>query len=412
MSKMSGDLVEIGIAKEAVRGTVVPPTYGIRWGDLEANDKALESVEETRSGIEEDSRDVKVVGTYAEGSLGGPVRDRSIGFLLLSLMGTNADSVAVDSLYTHTFTVQQGVNHQSLTIHRRDPNASYDFPLAVVSDLEMSVEPDKHVMFSAGFRSKAGTATLASLGTFTVTIAAPAVVSLTGHGLVTGDVVTLATTIALPTGLTAGTQYYVVWKDANSFWLATSLANALAGTKITTTGSQSGTHTLTRVFRYVAYSALENVFLPQHCTFKLAATAAALTAADAVSIKGAKVTLSQEVEDDRRLGAVAQADVVNKGFTATVEIQYVREADTHATSLLAGTAQALRIDIVNADVLIGTASHPSLRFDFHQVVLESADTDVSKGDLAVQTLVFRGTYKEADAAMVKAYLANALATVT
>lgn len=80
--------------------------------------------------------------------------------------------------------------------------------------------------------------------TITVTIAAPGVVSYTSHGLVTGDKVYLTTSGALPTGLSASTTYYVILIDANSFNLATSFANAFAGTKITTTGSQSGTHTL------------------------------------------------------------------------------------------------------------------------------------------------------------------------
>lgn len=80
--------------------------------------------------------------------------------------------------------------------------------------------------------------------TVTITIAAPGVVSYTSHGLSTGDKVYITTTGALPTGLTASTSYYVVSVDANSFSLATSEANAIAGTKITTTGSQSGTHTL------------------------------------------------------------------------------------------------------------------------------------------------------------------------
>lgn len=83
-----------------------------------------------------------------------------------------------------------------------------------------------------------------TLGTFTITIAAPAVVTLSSHGLVTGDAVVLSTTGALPTGLTANTvQYFIVKIDANSFNLSTSYANAVAGTKITTTGTQSGVHT-------------------------------------------------------------------------------------------------------------------------------------------------------------------------
>lgn len=86
-------------------------------------------------------------------------------------------------------------------------------------------------------------AIIPSLGTFTVTIATPAVVSLTAHGLSTGDQVFLTTSSALPTGLTANTLYYAVRVDANSFNLATTRANAYAATKINTSGSQSGTHT-------------------------------------------------------------------------------------------------------------------------------------------------------------------------
>lgn len=82
-----------------------------------------------------------------------------------------------------------------------------------------------------------------TIGTFTVTIASPGVVTLTSHGLATGDSVYLTTTGALPTGLSANTRYWVIYVDANTFRLATSLANALLGTAINTSGSQSGTHT-------------------------------------------------------------------------------------------------------------------------------------------------------------------------
>lgn len=83
-----------------------------------------------------------------------------------------------------------------------------------------------------------------NLGTFTVTIAAPAVVTLASHGLETGEQVYLTTTSALPSGLSPNTLYYVIRVDANTFRLATSYANAIAGTAITTTGSQSGVHSL------------------------------------------------------------------------------------------------------------------------------------------------------------------------
>lgn len=81
-------------------------------------------------------------------------------------------------------------------------------------------------------------------GTVTITIATPGVVTLSSHGFSTADRIYLTTTGALPTGLTANTLYYVIAVDASTFRLATTRANARAGTAINTTGSQSGTHTL------------------------------------------------------------------------------------------------------------------------------------------------------------------------
>lgn len=79
--------------------------------------------------------------------------------------------------------------------------------------------------------------------TVTITIAAPGVVSWTGHGLMAGQQVQLTTTGALPTGLTANTTYYVVPVDANSFQLSATQN----GSAITTTGTQSGVHTMTAI---------------------------------------------------------------------------------------------------------------------------------------------------------------------
>lgn len=84
-----------------------------------------------------------------------------------------------------------------------------------------------------------------SVGTATMTIASPCVVTKSTHGLITGDTVYFTTTGALPTGLTASTPYYVIYIDANTFNLSDTYLHSLAGTgKINTSGSQSGTHTL------------------------------------------------------------------------------------------------------------------------------------------------------------------------
>jgi len=68
------------------------------------------------------------------------------------------------------------------------------------------------------------------------------VLTLSSGSLIDGQAVVLLTSGALPTGLTSGTVYYVGGSSGSSFRLATTFANAIAGTYITTTGTQSGTH--------------------------------------------------------------------------------------------------------------------------------------------------------------------------
>lgn len=65
------------------------------------------------------------------------------------------------------------------------------------------------------------------------------------HGLETGDgPVRLTTTTTLPAGLALATDYWIIRITADTFKLATSLANAYAGTAVDITGTGTGTHTL------------------------------------------------------------------------------------------------------------------------------------------------------------------------
>lgn len=76
--------------------------------------------------------------------------------------------------------------------------------------------------------------------TCTMTIASPCVVTLAGHGYLGGETIMLATTGALPTGLSQNTIYYIKYIDANTF----NLSLTSGGANINTSGSQSGTHTV------------------------------------------------------------------------------------------------------------------------------------------------------------------------
>lgn len=87
-----------------------------------------------------------------------------------------------------------------------------------------------------------------TLGTATMTIASPCVVTFNSHGLTANDTIRFTTTGALPTGVVVGTVYYVMATGltANTFQFSLTAG----GGAVNTSGSQSGTHTLYRTTPY------------------------------------------------------------------------------------------------------------------------------------------------------------------
>lgn len=76
----------------------------------------------------------------------------------------------------------------------------------------------------------------------TISIASPCVFTLSSHNLAVGDTITPYTSGALPTGLASGTTYYVKTVPTSDTFTVSATAS---GSAINTSGTQSGTHTIT-----------------------------------------------------------------------------------------------------------------------------------------------------------------------
>ena len=70
-----------------------------------------------------------------------------------------------------------------------------------------------------------------------MTIASPAVASFVAHGLIADDTIKFTTTVALPTGVVAGTKYYVIATGLTAD--AFQFSATQGGAAVITTGSQS-----------------------------------------------------------------------------------------------------------------------------------------------------------------------------
>jgi hypothetical protein len=106
--------------------------------------------------------------------------------------------------------------------------------------LETALDSD----FDYNFKIEQNDEVAPASATVTISIATPGVVTDTAHGLAANTPVKFTTTGALPTGLVAGTTYYV--KEvltADTY----SVSATAGGSAITTSSTQSGTHTRTTV---------------------------------------------------------------------------------------------------------------------------------------------------------------------
>ena len=122
----------------------------------------------------------------------------------------------------------------------------------LTSDLAFVARKNVFFGFSGGNQIVAKGKTITA--TVTMTIATPAVVTWTAHGLAANTAVTFSTTGTLPTGLTAGTLYYVLAPTTNTF----TVSATVGGAAIPTSGTQSGVHSCTTPsYLYPSY---KNIF--------------------------------------------------------------------------------------------------------------------------------------------------------
>jgi microcystin-dependent protein len=85
-----------------------------------------------------------------------------------------------------------------------------------------------------------------NIGTASISIEDPALVTIGNHGMKEGDKFYFTTTGSLPTGLSANTLYFVNYISSSSFHVSTSRVNAFNGINLVTSGTQSGVHSIVR----------------------------------------------------------------------------------------------------------------------------------------------------------------------
>lgn len=145
----------LGIAKETNRGIAVAPAYWIPYNSISLDDKADIVDQDSAFGQIADADSSYITKKYGEGEFEYDLEDKALGVILAGLAGATPVSTGSTN-YTHTYTLQNTNQHQSLSLLVQDPNLSRMFALGMINEFTIKVEPKGLVKCTVSFRSKKG----------------------------------------------------------------------------------------------------------------------------------------------------------------------------------------------------------------------------------------------------------------
>lgn len=149
-------------------------------------------------------------------------------------------------------------------------------------------------------------------------------------------------------------------------------------------------------------------FIPSQITFKMASAQSGLDAANGINVTAFNLEVNKNAEAQYVLGSNEPEDIINKQIAVTGSVELYFENETYRDYVFANTHRAIRIDMTDADTIIGSSgSHnPQLYFDLHEVVFEEFERGWDSNDPLKQTLNFEALYNLADGAIISARLTN------
>jgi hypothetical protein len=389
-----GRLIQIGTAKEATRGTAQSSaSYWSPWNDLTLDEKKEFAVDEQAYGIIEDNVHLTQVKKWAQGSLAGNVADQSIGLILYSLFGGYAVGThsGESAVYDHTFSIGESAQHQSLTFFLHDPLAAVDYSYAngVVEKLELEMALKKFVSFNASIRALSG----ASQSTFS-----PAT---TAENRFVPQY--LAAKFALDYAGLQGTKTATGTCSTTIHVTSLSISTTTLRVGMTVTGSNIPAGAT--IAKIVSASAFD---------LSVASTGSATSytfGPAVVALKSAKITFNANVEDQEVLGNLNPADFLNKEFSVegTLEAIWQNETDFKTQFMTPGIL-AIRLDMKNTDVTLGSSTNPELYIDMPKCTIQELGRPFKVKDLVYQSIKFKASYSVSDTLLAKVLLSNTIST--
>lgn len=147
-----GRKISYGAAKETTRGTAADAAaFWLPHLDADIQDKQTKALNESALGVIDKNNSSIVTEEWSEGKLEGKVMVESFGLILLAALNDHTATDQTNGTYKHVFKRLNSNLGTSLTLFRKDPVASIQYVLSVLSSLEISIETGEYVKFTANF---------------------------------------------------------------------------------------------------------------------------------------------------------------------------------------------------------------------------------------------------------------------
>jgi hypothetical protein len=154
MPKYIGRRINVWFWIEATRGTAVAVQNWQPKTEISFENKVEVIQDESSIGVIADTIGSEVVRKFGEGDISGNIGANSIGYLLLSLLGSVTSTNQTGS-YLHEFTLAESNSTQSLTIGVNDPVVGDKaFSLAMIDSMTISANAGEYCTFSVSFKSR------------------------------------------------------------------------------------------------------------------------------------------------------------------------------------------------------------------------------------------------------------------
>lgn len=146
----------------------------------------------------------------------------------------------------------------------------------------------------------------------------------------------------------------------------------------------------------------QNKFIGRHFTLKLATDTSGLGAASNIPVRSFEITFEKNLRMIHNTASVEPEDILNQALRITGVIELDYEDRTYANLMLDGSYRAMRINLNNAQTLIGATSTPQLTLDFSRLDFDTWEQVGPNDEVASQSINFTALYDITNADIINA----------